>query len=139
MRAALIAFLIGMHGIASAHQQNTASNIVEQRLMQNLACTCPTCNLEPIERCQCEQATKMRAEVKDALRGIDISTPNKRETAYQHVCNLFAAKYGADVLTPNQKKTDPRMNWLPIVMFAGGVLLLVVITRRSIKRRRLSS
>jgi cytochrome c-type biogenesis protein CcmH/NrfF len=138
MRAALIALLIGMHGVASAHQQNAATNIVEQRLMQNLACTCPTCNLEPIERCQCDQATKMRGEVKDAFRGVDISTPEKRETAYQHVRDLFAAKYGADVLTPNQKKTDPRMNWLPIVMLIGGALLLVIITRRSIKHRRAS-
>lgn len=138
MRAAVIAFLIGMYGIASAHQQNTAGNIVEQRLMQNLACTCPTCSLEPIERCQCDLATKMRGEVKDALRGVDISTPDKRETAYQHVRNLFAAKYGADVLTPNEKKTDPCMNWLPIVLFFGGALLLVVVTRRSIRRRRAS-
>jgi cytochrome c-type biogenesis protein CcmH/NrfF len=136
MRAALIAFLIGMHGVASAHQQNASSNIVEQRLMQNLACTCPTCNLEPIERCQCEQATKMRGEVKDALHGVDISTPDKREAAYQHVRSLFAAKYGADVLTPNEKKTDPRMNWLPIIIFVGATLLLVVLTRRSLKRRR---
>lgn len=139
MRAALIALIVGMYGIASAQKQNPPTNIVEQRLMQNLACTCPTCNLEPIERCQCEQATKMRAEVKDALRSIDISTPDKREIAYQHVRNLFAANYGADVLTPNQKKTDPRMNWLPVVMFIGGTLLLVVITRRSIKRRRARS
>ena len=135
MRPALIAFFIGMHGIAFAHQHN-APTIVEQRLMQNLACTCPTCNLEPIERCQCDQATKMRGEVKEALRGVDISTSDKRETAYQHVRNLFAAKYGAAVLTPNEKKTDPRMNWLPVVMFVGGVLSLVVITRRSLKRRR---
>jgi cytochrome c-type biogenesis protein CcmH/NrfF len=139
MRAALIALLVGMYGIASAQQQNPPTSIVEQRLMQNLACTCPTCNLEPIEKCQCEQATKMRAEVKDALRSVDISKPDKREIAYQQVRNLFAAKYGADVLTPNEKKTDPRMNWLPVVMLVGGPLLLVVITRRSIKRRRASS
>lgn len=136
MRAALIAFLIGMHGVASAHQQNAPSNIVEQRLMQNLACTCPTCNLEPIERCQCEQAATMRAEVKDALAGVDTSSPEKREAAYQDVRSRFAAKYGADVLTPNEKKTDPRMNWLPIVIFVGATLSLVIITRRSIRRRR---
>jgi cytochrome c-type biogenesis protein CcmH/NrfF len=138
MRAALIVLLAGMYGIASAQQQNPPSNIVEQRLMQNLACTCPTCNLEAIERCQCEQATKMRAEVKEALHGVDISTGDKRETAYQRVRSLFAAKYGPDVLTPNEKKTDPRMNWLPIVMLVGGALSLVIITRRSIKRRRAS-
>jgi cytochrome c-type biogenesis protein CcmH/NrfF len=138
MRTTLIAFVIGMYGIASAHQQNAPSNIVEQRLMQNLACTCSTCNLEPIERCQCEQATKMRWEVKDALFGVDISTSDTRETAYQRVRNLFAAKYGAAVLTPNEKKTDPRMNWLPFVVFVGGALLLVAVTWRSIKRRSAS-
>jgi len=106
--------------------------------MQNLACTCPTCNLEPIEKCQCDQATKMRGEVKDAMKDVDISTADKRAAAYQHVRDLFAAKYGADVLTPNEKKTDPRMNWLPLVLFIGGALLLVVVTRRSIKRRRAS-
>ena len=103
--------------------------------MQNLACTCPTCNLEPIEKCQCEQATKMRGEVKDALRQVDLSSADKRESAYRHVRDVFAAKYGAAVLTPNEKKTDPRMNWLPLIIFAGGVVLLVVVTRRSIKRR----
>ncbi|MCU1278615.1 MAG: hypothetical protein JWM53_2161 [bacterium] len=138
MRASLVALVIGVQGIAfaSAPQQNAPSNFVEQRLMQNLACTCPTCALEPIEKCQCDQATKMRGEVKNAMKGVDISTPDKRESAYQHVRDMFAAKYGADVLTPYVKKTDPRMSWLPIVLFVGGALGLVVITRRSIKRRR---
>jgi len=80
----------------------------------------------------------MRGEVKDAMKDVDISTADKRAAAYQHVRDLFAAKYGADVLTPNEKKTDPRMNWLPLVLFIGGALLLVVVTRRSIKRRRAS-
>jgi len=139
MRPSVVALVICLCRIApAAPHQNAPSNIVEQHLMQNLACTCPTCNLEPIEKCQCDQATKMRGEVKDAMKDVDISTADKRAAAYQHVRDLFAAKYGADVLTPNEKKTDPRMNWLPLVLFIGGALLLVVVTRRSIKRRRAS-
>jgi cytochrome c-type biogenesis protein CcmH/NrfF len=137
MRAALIAGFMAIATIAAAApHQGDRGTIVEQRLMQNLACTCPTCNLEPIERCQCDQAKKMRGEVTELLRGVDISAPDKREAAYQHVREVFAAKYGASVLTPNEKRTDPRMNWLPIIIFVGWVVLLVFVMRRSIKRRR---
>jgi cytochrome c-type biogenesis protein CcmH/NrfF len=139
MRPALVVLLVGAYGIApaSANQQN-APSIAEQRLLQNLACTCSSCNLEPIERCRCEQAKNMRAEVKEALRGVDTSSVAACDAAYQRVRDLFAAKYGAAVLTPNLKKTDPRMSWLPVIFLVGGALSLVIITRRSLKRRRAS-
>ncbi len=105
--------------------------------MQGLACTCGTCAKEPIDECACESAAKMRGEVKERLRGVDLSTAGAREEAYKSVRAGFAVKYGDAVLTPRlEAKTDPRLNWLPIIVFAGGVLLFANVTRKSLRRRR---
>ena len=123
--------------LASDYQQNRPSNIVEMRAMHALACTCAACNKEPIAECGCDFAAKMRGEVKDWLRGSDLSTPEKRDAAYESVRAAFVAKYGKDVLTPRpQVRTGARMSWLPIAIFGGGLLALVMMTRSSLKRRR---
>jgi cytochrome c-type biogenesis protein CcmH/NrfF len=122
---------------ASPYRQNRPSGETELRLMHNLACTCPTCNKEPIEECQCDFAAKMRGEVKEQLHGTDLTTAETRAAAYRSVRAAFAAKYGDAVLTPLPAvKTDPRLNWLPLVIFVGGLLVLANLTRRSIRRKR---
>jgi cytochrome c-type biogenesis protein CcmH/NrfF len=132
---AVIVFASGAN--ASPYQQNRPSGLTEQRLMHDLACTCPTCNKEPIDNCACDLAAKMRGEVKEQLRGDDLSTAEKRDAAYEAVRATFAAKYGVAVLTPSPPvKTDPRMTWIPIAIFFGGLLLLANATRRSIRRKR---
>jgi hypothetical protein len=79
----------------------------------------------------------MRGEVKAQVRGADLSTADGRETAYKAVRAAFAAKYGADVLTPRADvKTDGRLDVLPIIVFVGGLAAVVVIAGRSLRRRR---
>jgi cytochrome c-type biogenesis protein CcmH/NrfF len=111
--------------------------LVEQRLMQNLACMCDTCNREPIDHCKCPLAAQMRDEVKAALRGREVATVAGQSAAYDAVRSSFAKKYGEGVLVPRPvPKTDPRMAWLPGIIFLGGLAWLVLITRRSLARRR---
>ncbi len=121
----------------SPYQQNRPGNIVEQRVMHDLACTCPTCNHLPLDECGCDLAAKLRGEVKERLRGADLSTADRRDAAYAAVRAAFAARHGNDVLTPRpEARTDPRMSWLPVLILVGGVVALVLVTRRSLRRRR---
>ena len=107
--------------------------------MHDLACTCPTCNKLPLDECGCDFAAQMRGEMKELLRGSDLSTADARNAAYEAVRSAFVAKYGKDVLTVRpEAKTDARMNWLPVVLLVGGVFALIFVTRGSLKRRRRS-
>lgn len=53
----------------------------EKSLMSELACTCGTCDLEPIDTCRCEFAAKMRGELLDELDRHDLSTEATRRSA----------------------------------------------------------
>jgi cytochrome c-type biogenesis protein CcmH/NrfF len=115
-------------------EQSRPANVIEQQIMHDLACTCATCNKEPIDECACPQAVQMRAEVKQALYGRDLSTAQAQSTASAAVRSLFAKTYGDAVLTPRSQ--DPRLSWLPLLVFVGGFLVFVLMTRRSLARRR---
>jgi len=126
-----------MASATPASEQNRPVNDTEQKIMHSLGCTCDTCNHEPLDECGCPQAAALRAEVKDALRGRDLSTAAAQTSAYAAVRAAFAGKYGDAVLTPlPQRKPGAVLSWLPIVIFVGGFALFLVVTRRSFARRR---
>lgn len=123
--------------LASPFQENRPSGAVELRAMHDFACMCPTCNRLPLDECGCDFAATMRGEVKAQLRGADLSTAEKRDAAYDAVRAAFVAKYGKEVLTTRPEvKTSAGMSWLPLLILAAGLFGFVLVTRRSLKRRR---
>ena len=118
-------------------EQNPPTSDAERVIMHEIACTCPTCNKEPIDECTCELAAQMRGEVKKQLAGRDLSTEAARTTARAEVRTAIAGLFGAAALGPTRPtKTDSRLDWLPLIVFVGGLVILVLVTRRSLARRR---
>ena len=112
---------------ARPSDENRPANDAEKALMHGIACTCDTCNKEPIDECSCPNAAKMRGAVQAELaKGRDAAA----------VRTEIASIFGAAALTPSAPPREARPNWLPIVVFAGGLLLLLNVTRRSLARRR---
>jgi cytochrome c-type biogenesis protein CcmH/NrfF len=107
----------------------------QSSLMHELACTCGTCKLEPIDTCRCEFAAKMRAEVLAQLDGLDVSTDEARRATADAVRTSFVARYGPKVLERNNR-LDPSGRVAGLVVAAIVLLVLVGILRgiRSIRR-----
>jgi len=130
MRHALV--LVAMLGASSPawarpSDENRPANDAEKALMHGIACTCDTCDKEPIDECGCANAAKMRGAVQAELaEGKD--APAVRAE--------IASIFGAAALTPSAPAREARIGWLPIVIFAGGFLVLLNGTRRSLARRR---
>jgi len=140
-RAALIAVSLVVASLAAAAPMaatlNRPSGMAEMELMHGLACTCAACQHEALDECKCDNAAEMRGVVKAQLAGRDLSTEAARATAIAAVRAKMAATYGAEVLTPGTPRpTDPRIAWLPVIVFVGGLGLLLSVTRRSLARRR---
>ncbi|HEY2748582.1 MAG TPA: cytochrome c-type biogenesis protein CcmH [Polyangia bacterium] len=140
MRAATILLVLMAALTARAvppSELNQPASDGEREIMHNLACTCPTCNREPIDECTCALAAQMRGEVKKQLAGRDLSTEAARKLASVTVRASIAGLFGAAALTPRPAaRVDPRLDWLPVIVFVGGLFVLVVVTRRSLARRR---
>jgi cytochrome c-type biogenesis protein CcmH/NrfF len=112
---------------ARPSDENRPANDAEKALMHGIACTCDMCNKEPIDESGCDNAAKMRRAVQAELaKGKD--APAVRAE--------IASIFGAAALTPSAPPREARLNWLPIVIFAGGFLVLLDVTRRSMARRR---
>lgn len=109
---------------ADEHQP---ANAAEKALMHGIACTCDTCDKEPIDECTCANAAKMRGAVQAELA-------KGKDTA--RVRAEIAGIFGAAALAPRAPAHEAKIGWLPIVIFAGGFLLLLAVTRRSMARRR---
>ena len=141
LRVALVVAVAVLAG-AAAHaktrpsDQNQPRSDFERETMHSLACTCPTCNREPIDECTCELAAQMRGDVQKQLAGRDLSTAAARTAAREAVRASVAGTFGAAALTPSPPRRAAELDWLPIFIFAGGLLLLVMVTRRSLARRR---
>jgi hypothetical protein len=127
----------GTVGLASTPElESRPRSTFENSLMRELACTCGTCKLEPIDTCRCDFAAKMRGEVLAQLDGLDVSTEEARRAAAEIVRTSFVARYGAKVLDRNNR-LDPSGRGAGFVVAAIALLVLVGILRgiRSIRRR----
>jgi hypothetical protein len=100
----------------------------ESSLMRELACTCGTCKLEPIDTCRCEFAAKMRGEVLAQLDGLDVATETARRATAEAVRTSFVARYGPKVLERNSR-LDPSGRLAGLVVAAIVLLVLVGILR----------
>jgi cytochrome c-type biogenesis protein CcmH/NrfF len=133
----LVAAAASAAGAVPASEQNPPTSDIERVVMHGIACTCPTCKQEPIDECTCEMAAQMRGEVKKQLAGRDLSTEAARATARESVRTAIAGLFGVKALTPRPPPhVDPRLDWLPVIVFIGGLALLIGVTRRSLARRR---
>ncbi|SRR6266545_3300881 len=127
----------GTVGFASPPElENRPRSNFENSLMRELACTCGTCKLEPIDSCRCEFAAKMRGEVLAQLDGLEVSTEAARRAAAEAVRTSFVARYGPKVLARNNR-LDPSGRIAGFVVAAIVLVVLVGILRgiRSIRRR----
>jgi cytochrome c-type biogenesis protein CcmH/NrfF len=141
LRAAIVAVSLVVASVGAgapmAATLNRPSGIAEMELMHGLACTCAACQREALDECKCDNAAEMRGVVKAQLVGRDLSTEAARTTAIAAVRAKMAGIYGAEVLAPGTPRaTDARITWLPVIVFVGGLGLLLVVTRRSLARRR---
>ncbi len=102
--------------------------------MRELACTCGTCGLEPIDTCRCEFAATMRGEVLTELDKHDLSTEAARRTAAEAVRASLTARYGPKVLRQRLNLDAPVAG----VVVAGLVALVVGYRVRAARRRRRS-
>lgn len=111
--------------------ENRPRSELERSLMRDLACTCGTCDLEPIETCRCAFAAKMRGEVLDELDAHDLSTEASRRGAAEAVRTSFAERYGAKV-TRHRPNLDAAAGGLGLVAAAGltGIFLVRAYRRR---------
>ena len=134
----VVALLVSASAVAALPKdRNRPATEAERAFMHRLACTCGTCEKEPIDECGCGQAAQMRGEVQAQLAGRDLSTAAGRAAAWTAVRAAMVATWGEGVLEPRpDAKEDPRLGWLPLIVFVGGFVLLVVVTRRSLARRR---
>lgn len=101
----------------------------ENSLMGDLACTCGTCGLEPINTCGCEFAAKMRAEARAELDTHDLSTETGRRVAGDSVRASLVAKYGPKVLRRRPNADVP-------VAVGAAVVVVAIIGVRTIRSRR---
>ena len=110
--------------------ENRPRSTFEDGLMGELACTCGTCELEPINTCRCDFAAEMRGEVRAQLDRFDLTTEAGRRAGAEAVRSSFVARYGPKVKRHN---LDPNGHVAGVVVVAllAGVALLVV---RSIRR-----
>jgi cytochrome c-type biogenesis protein CcmF len=118
-------------GAAHLHRPDSP---VAQKLMSELVCLCGGCQRENILECRCGYAADERQKVLTLLSGYDVSTPAGEQQAYDAVVAAFVSKYGGrHVLSTPQNKAS----WMiPYAAIGGGLVLLVAMGRRLIRRGR---
>jgi cytochrome c-type biogenesis protein CcmH/NrfF len=129
---------------AAAHQISPEGNSdvaeaspVARRLFKDLVCMCGGCQRETLEGCKCGFARQERAKVLKMLAGMDLSTPEAQEKAYQAVITAFIAEHGEQVLTVPLPKGFNRLAGIgPYVIFGLATLLVVVLGVRWVRRGR---
>ncbi|MEZ4399931.1 MAG: cytochrome c-type biogenesis CcmF C-terminal domain-containing protein [Kofleriaceae bacterium] len=100
-------------------------------LMKDLVCMCGGCSRETLFDCKCGFAAQERQKVLGMLATQDLTTAEGRKAAERAVREAFISEYGDDVLgMPREKST-----WVvPYLAIAGGLVLMVVIGLRLVKR-----
>ncbi len=115
--------------------ENRPRSNFENALMGELACTCGSCDLEPINTCRCDFAAEMRGEVRKVLDGFDVTTEAGRRAATEAVKTSFVAQYGPKV---KRHSVDPNGHFaggVVVALFAGAALLIGRSVRRSRRRK----
>lgn len=112
--------------------ENRPRSDFEKSLMSELACTCGTCDLEPIDTCRCEFAAKMRGELLDELDKQDLSTEATRHRAAESARTSFVERYGTKVRRhrPNLDAAVGGFGAVAIAALAGALGI------RAYRRRR---
>jgi hypothetical protein len=116
--------------------ENRPRSAFENSLMGELACTCGTCKLEPINTCRCDFAARMRGEMLAQFDGLDVSKEAARRAAAEAVRASFVARYGPRVLD-RTNRLDPTGRIAGFVLTALVLSLfgIILLGRRSIRRR----
>jgi hypothetical protein len=104
--------------------------------MKQFSCVCGKCDRDPVDTCTCEFASAMRRKIKGLLMARKLDTDTDREQAFSAVRRALVGEYGKAVVAEDRDIRPVFLRWFPIVLFAGGALLLGLLARRSLVRRR---
>jgi cytochrome c-type biogenesis protein CcmF len=92
-------------------------NEVEQRLREEMGCTCGTCAHEPLTKCTCGQADRMRAELRE-----QVDLGKTRDQILAHFVSVYG---GQQFLAAPIDQGFARLAWLlPYLMGATGIVMI---------------
>jgi cytochrome c-type biogenesis protein CcmF len=112
-----------------------------KRLWKDLTCMCGGCARESLLECKCGQARQERETILGMLAGMDTSTPQAQEKAYQTVVAAYVTRFGGNhVLQVPPDKGFNILAWaLPYATFAGVLLLIFAAVRGWVHRGRVAT
>jgi hypothetical protein len=111
-------------GVAPPEFENRPRSPFENALMGEIACTCGTCGLEPVNTCACDFAAKVRGEVLAELDRHDTTTDAGRRAAAEAVRAAMVAKYGPKALRHPPNLDAPVAAVAALVVLGGGALII---------------
>src|SRR5262249_794487 len=109
---------------------------VAKRLFRDLVCLCGGCQRQTFEECPCGIAATERKNILDMLAGMDLSTPEKEEAAYQTVVAAYVERFGGNhVLNVPPDTAFNRLAWaVPYAVFAAAVIVILQVVRTWVRR-----
>ncbi len=99
--------------------------------MGELACTCGSCELEPINTCRCDFAAEIRGEARKVLDGFDVTTDEGRRAATDAVKTSFVARYGPKVKRQSLDPNGHFAGFVVVALVAGAAVLIGRSLRRT--------
>ncbi|HWF84898.1 MAG TPA: cytochrome c-type biogenesis CcmF C-terminal domain-containing protein, partial [Vicinamibacterales bacterium] len=134
---AVLLIAMGLFGAvplsAQMHVENATGSIapvsspLEQQLRQEIGCTCGGCAHEPLTKCTCSNAQRMRADLRAEI--------DKGGTHDQVVANLIHLYGSQEFLTAPVNSGFNRLAWLfPWAMGASGAVLVGIAAVKWSKR-----
>ncbi len=110
---------------------STPKNALEQQLRQEMGCVCGTCAHEPLTKCTCGQAQRMRAELRAQI---------DQGKNHDEIVQAFIGLYGGQqFLTAPIDKGFNRVAWLFPYLLAGSGAVALGFTAVRWSRRHASA
>jgi cytochrome c-type biogenesis protein CcmF len=130
----LVVMLLLLPGVAHAQHTTDASlvistprNQLEKDMRQEMGCTCGTCAHEPLTKCTCGVAERMRTELRS-----QIDAGQTREQILAHFTELYG---GHQFLSQPMENGIGRLAWLlPYALGASGAFAVGLVALRWSKR-----